>query len=202
MSAPSRLRNPNPHLGAYYGIVTSAFVSLIIMVAMFEQLGWRPPQLAETMIVLPLALYLLIAIGARTLEVEDFFVSGRRVPPVFNGIVLAATAVGGVGFLAYTGTVFFLGFDVLAIGVSEWTAAQLREGHRLARELRIPLVSNQPQYNMLWRVIEGEVVPPSQELGIGQIVWSPIAQGVLTGKYQPGQAPPTGSRAKIGRAHV
>jgi cation/acetate symporter len=127
MSAPSRLRNPNPHLGAYYGIVTSAFVSLIIMVAMFEQLGWRPPQLAETMIVLPLALYLLIAIGARTLEVEDFFVSGRRVPPVFNGIVLAATAVGGVGFLAYTGTVFFLGFDALAIGLG-WTAGMLAGG--------------------------------------------------------------------------
>jgi len=82
----------------------------------------------------------------------------------------------------------------LYIGVSEWSAAQLREGHRLARELRIPFVSNQPQYNMLWRVIEAEVVPTSQELGIGQIVWSPIAQGVLTGKYQPGQAPPAGSR--------
>jgi aryl-alcohol dehydrogenase-like predicted oxidoreductase len=83
----------------------------------------------------------------------------------------------------------------LYIGVSEWTATQLREGHRLARELRIPFVSNQPQYNMLWRVIEGEVVPTSRELGIGQIVWSPIAQGVLTGKYLPGQAPPAGSRA-------
>jgi aryl-alcohol dehydrogenase-like predicted oxidoreductase len=83
----------------------------------------------------------------------------------------------------------------LYIGVSEWNAGQLREGHHLARELRIPFVSNQPQYNMLWRVIEAEVIPTSQELGIGQIVWSPIAQGVLTGKYRPGQAPPAGSRA-------
>ena len=83
----------------------------------------------------------------------------------------------------------------LYIGVSEWTAAQLREGHRLARELQIPFVSNQPQYSMLWRVIEADVVPTSRELGIGQIVWSPIAQGVLTGKYQPGQAAPSGSRA-------
>lgn len=81
------------------------------------------------------------------------------------------------------------------IGVSEWRAEEIREGHRLARELKIPFVSNQPQYNMLWRVIEAEVVPTSQELGIGQVVWSPIAQGVLTGKYQPGQAPPAGSRA-------
>ena len=83
----------------------------------------------------------------------------------------------------------------LYIGVSEWTAEQLQEGHRLARELRIPFVSNQPQYSMLWRVIEAEVVPASEELGIGQVVFSPIAQGVLTGKYRPGQQPPEGSRA-------
>ena len=83
----------------------------------------------------------------------------------------------------------------LYIGVSEWTAEQLQEGHRLARELRVPLVSNQPQYSMLWRVIEAEVVPASEELGIGQVVFSPIAQGVLTGKYKPGEQPPAGSRA-------
>jgi aryl-alcohol dehydrogenase-like predicted oxidoreductase len=81
------------------------------------------------------------------------------------------------------------------IGVSEWTADQIRAAHHLARELRVPLVSSQPQYSMLWRVIEAEVVPACEDLGIGQIVWSPIAQGVLTGKYQPGQQPPTGSRA-------
>jgi aryl-alcohol dehydrogenase-like predicted oxidoreductase len=84
---------------------------------------------------------------------------------------------------------------VLYVGVSEWGADQLREGHRLARELHVPFVSNQPQYSMLWRVIEEEVVPASEELGIGQIVFSPIAQGALTGKYRPGQAPPDGSRA-------
>ncbi|MCW2762268.1 MAG: aldo/keto reductase, partial [Marmoricola sp.] len=83
----------------------------------------------------------------------------------------------------------------LYIGVSEWTAPQIREGHRLATELGIQLISSQPQYSMLWRVIEDEVIPTSRELGISQIVWSPIAQGVLSGKYQPGQAPPEGSRA-------
>ena len=81
------------------------------------------------------------------------------------------------------------------IGVSEWRADEIRAGHALARELRIPFVSNQPQYNMLWRVIEAEVVPTSQELGLSQIVWSPIAQGVLTGKYKPGEGLPEGSRA-------
>jgi aryl-alcohol dehydrogenase-like predicted oxidoreductase len=83
----------------------------------------------------------------------------------------------------------------LYIGVSEWTAEQLRAGHALARELGVQLISSQPQYSMLWRVIEDEVVPAARELGVGQIVWSPIAQGVLTGKYRPGQAPPEGSRA-------
>jgi aryl-alcohol dehydrogenase-like predicted oxidoreductase len=83
----------------------------------------------------------------------------------------------------------------LYVGVSEWRAEQIRAAHELARELKISLVSNQPQYSLLWRVIEAEVVPTCEELGIGQIVWSPIAQGVLTGKYLPGQAPPQGSRA-------
>ncbi|MFP5315030.1 MAG: aldo/keto reductase family protein [Actinomycetes bacterium] len=83
----------------------------------------------------------------------------------------------------------------LYIGVSEWTAEQLRDGAALARELGFQLISNQPQYSMLWRVIEEKVVPTSEELGISQIVWSPVAQGVLTGKYTPGQAPEQGSRA-------
>ncbi|MHA6759355.1 aldo/keto reductase family protein [Streptacidiphilus sp. PAMC 29251] len=81
------------------------------------------------------------------------------------------------------------------IGVSEWTAEQIRAAHTLAQELRIPLVSSQPQYSALWRVIEAEVVPTCEELGLGQIVWSPIAQGVLTGKYLPGAPLPEGSRA-------
>ena len=83
----------------------------------------------------------------------------------------------------------------LYIGVSEWTANQIRDGHALARELGFQLISNQPQYSMLWRVIEAEVVPASEELGLSQIVWSPMAQGVLSGKYHPGKPAPEGSRA-------
>jgi aryl-alcohol dehydrogenase-like predicted oxidoreductase len=83
----------------------------------------------------------------------------------------------------------------LYIGVSEWTAPQLRAGHAIAKDLGFRIVSNQPQYSMLWRVIEDQVIPTSAELGISQIVFSPIAQGVLTGKYKPGAEPPAGSRA-------
>ena len=83
----------------------------------------------------------------------------------------------------------------LYIGVSEWTADQIRDGVKLSRELGFQLVSNQPQYSMLWRVIEDEVIPTSEELGVSQIVFSPVAQGVLTGKYVTGQPVPEGSRA-------
>jgi len=84
---------------------------------------------------------------------------------------------------------------VLYVGVSEWRAEQIAAAAELARELRVPLISNQPQYSMLWRVIEAEVVPTCEREGISQIVFSPIGQGVLTGKYQPGAEPPAGSRA-------
>ncbi len=83
----------------------------------------------------------------------------------------------------------------LYIGVSEWTAEQIRAGQDLATGLGFRLVSNQPQYSMLWRVIEAEVVPTSREQGLAQIVWSPVAQGVLTGKYRSGAELPAGSRA-------
>src|SRR5215210_149394 len=81
------------------------------------------------------------------------------------------------------------------IGVSEWTADQIRAGRALADDLGFQLISNQPQYSALWRVIEAEVIPTCEELGVGQVVFSPIAQGVLTGKYKPGAEPPAGSRA-------
>ena len=83
----------------------------------------------------------------------------------------------------------------LYIGVSEWDAAQIRAGHALAKELGFQLVSNQPQYSALYRVIEEWVVPTSAELGVSQICWSPVAQGVLTGKYLPGELAPKSSRA-------
>ncbi|MBN9682394.1 MULTISPECIES: aldo/keto reductase family protein [unclassified Corallococcus] len=83
----------------------------------------------------------------------------------------------------------------LYIGVSEWTAEQISAGAKLARELRVPFISNQPQYSMLWRVIESKVIPTSDAEGLGQIVWSPMAKGVLSGKYLPGKPPPSDTRA-------
>jgi aryl-alcohol dehydrogenase-like predicted oxidoreductase len=88
---------------------------------------------------------------------------------------------------------------VLYLGVSEWRAEEIEAAMQIIeRDGLAPLVSNQPQYSMLWRVIEAEVIPVSQRYGIGQIVWSPIAQGVLSGKYSPGGQVPAGSRASGG----
>jgi aryl-alcohol dehydrogenase-like predicted oxidoreductase len=85
---------------------------------------------------------------------------------------------------------------VLYVGVSEWRAEEIAAALRIAGEMGFDrIVSNQPQYSMLWRVIEAEVLPLCEKEGIGQIVFSPIAQGILTGKYLPGSAPPAGSRA-------
>ena len=82
------------------------------------------------------------------------------------------------------------------IGVSEWRASEIEAALKIQDERGYNrFISNQPQYSMLWRVIEEEVVPTSIREGIGQIVWSPVAQGVLTGKYKPGKKVPAGSRA-------
>ncbi|GAA2211149.1 aldo/keto reductase family protein [Nonomuraea monospora] len=94
---------------------------------------------------------------------------------------------------------------VLYVGVSEWTADQIARALKIADEMGFDrIVSNQPQYSALWRVIESEIVPLCEQEGVGQIVWSPIGQGVLTGKYLPGQQPPEGSRAtdKSGSAMI
>ncbi|HEX6525386.1 MAG TPA: aldo/keto reductase family protein [Streptosporangiaceae bacterium] len=85
---------------------------------------------------------------------------------------------------------------VLYVGVSEWRAEEIAAALAAAADLGLDrIVSNQPQYNMLWRVIEAEVIPLCEREGLGQVVFSPIAQGVLTGKYTPGAVPPPESRA-------
>ena len=85
---------------------------------------------------------------------------------------------------------------VLYIGVSEWRAGEIAAAVRIAGEMGLDrIVSSQPEYNMIWRVIEPEIIPLCEKEGIGQVVFSPIAQGVLTGKYRPGAPAPAGSRA-------
>lgn len=87
------------------------------------------------------------------------------------------------------GKVFYIGF-------SEWSATEITSALKIQEKMSYnKFVSSQPQYSMLWRVIESQVVPACKANGIGQIVWSPIAQGALSGKYLPGKKPPAGSRA-------
>lgn len=91
---------------------------------------------------------------------------------------------------------------VLYVGVSEWTAAQIQEGLHVADKYLLDrIVVNQPQYNMFQRYIEPEILPLSEKNGISQVVFSPLAQGVLTGKYRKGQELPAGSRAQDPKAN-
>jgi len=88
---------------------------------------------------------------------------------------------------------------VVYVGISEWNAQQISDALAIADEMGFDrIVSSQPQYSMLWRVPEAEVMPLCRKEGIGQIVWSPLAMGVLTGKYKPGEPPPAGTRAAFG----
>lgn len=85
---------------------------------------------------------------------------------------------------------------ILYVGVSEWTAVQIADALRLAEEMNLErIVSNQPRYNMIQRQIEAEVIPLCEHEGVGQVVFSPLAQGVLTGKYRAGETPEQGTRA-------
>ncbi|GIP31471.1 aldo/keto reductase family protein [Paenibacillus sp. J2TS4] len=85
---------------------------------------------------------------------------------------------------------------ILYAGVSRWKAVHLSDAVHTAERYHLDrIISNQPQYNMFTRGLEQEVLPVCEREGIGQVVFSPLAQGVLTGKYKPGMAPPEGSRA-------
>lgn len=84
---------------------------------------------------------------------------------------------------------------ILYVGVSEWTAAQMQEALTISdRYLLNRIIVNQPQYNLFHRDIEDEILPMCERIGVSQVVWSPLAQGVLTGKYRSGEIP-KGSRA-------
>jgi cation/acetate symporter len=121
MAFISRTRLVNPRLGTYFGIFAAAFVALVIMALMVEQLGAADFVVRLLMFAGPLALYGVIAIGARAQDSYDFFACGRRVPAFFNGLVIGTAALGGTAFLALTGVLLIIGFDALCLSIG-WLA--------------------------------------------------------------------------------
>jgi cation/acetate symporter len=121
MAFTSRTRLVNPRLGTYFGIFTAAFAALVLLALMFEQLGATEWLLRLIMLAGPVALYAAIGLSAGAREARDFFSCGRRVPAFFNGLVLGIAALGGAGFLALTGTLFFVGFDAMCLSIG-WYA--------------------------------------------------------------------------------
>ena len=111
----SRTRVVNPRLGTYFSIFASGFAALVLMLLILEQLGASDNLIRNTMLIGPLVLYTAVGLSASTRESFDFFASGRRVPPVFNGLVVAVTSVGATGVVAGTGLFFLNGFDAWCI---------------------------------------------------------------------------------------
>ncbi|MGI9476886.1 MAG: sodium:solute symporter family transporter [Hyphomicrobiaceae bacterium] len=120
MSMPHRTRLVNPRLGTYFGIFASAFIGLFLVLLILEQLDGPAPYLEAVVLVGPLLLFVAIATASWTSNVGEYFAAGRRVPAVYNGLVLAVSAFGGTGVIAFTGLFFLNGFDTwfLAIGFS------------------------------------------------------------------------------------
>lgn len=142
MSLQGQYRPLNPRLGTHYAIFVSAFAALIIVLGLLEQLGARKLWLSHTMIVLPLLLYLTVAVITRTLDLHEFFSASRRIPPVFGGLALAVTVIGGVGLFTLTGSLYLIGFDALALAIG-WIS-----GFALAAVLFVPYLRKSGAYTL------------------------------------------------------
>lgn len=115
MTPQNQYRPVNPRLGTHYATFASAIAAVVLVLAMVEQLGARKLWLSHVMIAAPLVLYITVAAITRTVDLHEFFSAGRRVPAVFGGLSLAATAIGGAGFFALTGCLYLIGFDALCL---------------------------------------------------------------------------------------
>ncbi|MEJ2125695.1 MAG: hypothetical protein P8Y47_13080 [Alphaproteobacteria bacterium] len=111
----------NPRLAASFGIFTSTFTSLVLVLIILEQLGLDQSWIYELIIILPVVFYVGIGVLVRTSNVEDFFISGQRVPPFYNGFTMSANVIGGAGLLSLIGAFFFIGYNVLAVAIG-WCA--------------------------------------------------------------------------------
>ena len=117
MAFQSNSRPANPNIGTSYATFASIIVGMIVILVIFEQLGINNLWLGHVVLAMPIFAYLIIGFLMRTVLVEEFYVSGRRVPAFYNGLAYTATSFGGVGFFAVTGSLFLIGFDGLAIGL-------------------------------------------------------------------------------------
>jgi len=117
MAFQSNSRPANPNVGTSYATFASIIVGLVIILVIFEQLGINTDWLGHVILAVPVLAYLVIGFLMRTVLLDEFYVSGRRVPAFYNGLAYASANFGGIGFFALTGAVFLIGFDALAIGL-------------------------------------------------------------------------------------
>jgi cation/acetate symporter len=121
MSLNTAYPTSNTRLGTSFGIFTSAFASLVLTLIILEQLGLQRDWISQLIIVVPVLFYAGIGIMVRTSNVEDYFLSGQRVPPLYAGFALSANLASGAALVGFIGCFFFIGFDALPIGLG-WCA--------------------------------------------------------------------------------
>jgi len=117
MAIETQYRPLPPRIGTYYAIFSSAFVALVLLLLILEQLGARKLWLSHVMMVVPVVCYLGVALATRSLDIHVFATASRRVPALFGGLGMAAGSIGAIGFFALTGVIYLIGFDALGIGL-------------------------------------------------------------------------------------
>jgi cation/acetate symporter len=193
MSLNTSYPSVNPRLGTSFGIFTSAFASLVLMLVILEQLGLEREWISELIIGLPVLFYAGIGLLVRTSNVEEFFISGQRVPPLYNGFALSANLIGGAGLLGTIGAFFFIGYDAMPI-ILGWCAGLALMSLLFAPYLRKAGAYTLPGYfgirftSLFLRLVSAVIllVPGlmllAAELSVGQMIagiFMPSERGML-----------------------
>ncbi len=142
MAFQSNFRPANPNIGTSFATFASLVIGLVVILVVFEQLGINNLWLGHVVLAVPVLAYLAIGFLLRTVLIDEFYVSGRRVPAVYNGLAFVGATFGGIGFFAITGVIFLIGFDGLAIGLG------LVAGLVLMAVLLVPYIRKHGAYTL------------------------------------------------------
>ncbi|MGE0627113.1 MAG: cation acetate symporter [Hyphomicrobiaceae bacterium] len=184
----------NPRLGTFFGIFVSLLAALVLLLLIFERLGLEAEQLRLAMFAGPLVLYVLIGVVAQTSRPLEFFASGRRVPAVYTGLVLALSAVGATGLVAGTGLFFLNGFDAWCIAMGIWSgfvvmALMVAPYIRKFGAFTVPSYLGRRFESQLLRLTAaGILFVPMLLIAAGELKIGVFAASWLTGMSQPAVA--------------
>ena len=190
MSISSQRRFVNPRLGTYFGIFTSAFFGLVMLLLIFEQLGVSGSTLRAGMLLGPIALYVAVGVAAASTEPGDYFAAGRRVPAVYTGLGLAGSALGATGLVASAGLFFINGFDAWCIAIGAWAgfvgmALLIAPYYRKFGAYTVPSYLGRRFENRLIRLVAaGILLVPTILIAVAELRMGAFAASWLSGSSE------------------